>query len=112
MPNEAKIPVYLEVGGKRTFASAAGWPGWCRSGKNEQAALEALAAYAPRYAAVARLAEVPFPAGEWDFDVVERLEEVAKEKGAKPAQVALAWLMHKKDVASPIIGPTKVGQLE
>lgn len=47
-----------------------------------------------------------------DFDVVERLEEVAKEKGAKPAQVAVAWLLSKKDVASPIIGPTRVGQLE
>ena len=73
MPNEAKIPVYLEVGGKRTFASAAGWPGWCRSGKNEQAALEALAAYVPRYAAVAKLAKVPFPAGAPAFTVVERL---------------------------------------
>jgi aryl-alcohol dehydrogenase-like predicted oxidoreductase len=47
-----------------------------------------------------------------DFDVVERLEEVAKEKGAKPAQMALAWLIAKKGVASPIIGPTKVEQLE
>lgn len=47
-----------------------------------------------------------------DFDVVERLEEVAKEKGVKPAPLALAWLINKKDVASPIIGPTKVGQLE
>jgi len=65
--------VYLEVGSKRTFASAAGWPGWSRSGKNEQAALEALAAYAPRYGLVAQLAEVPFPANVIDFDVVERL---------------------------------------
>lgn len=47
-----------------------------------------------------------------DFDVVERLVEVAKEKGAKPAQVALAWLLGKECVASPIIGPTKVEQLE
>jgi aryl-alcohol dehydrogenase (NADP+) len=47
-----------------------------------------------------------------DFDVVERLMEVAKEKGAKPSQVALAWLLHKKWVASPVIGPTKAGQLE
>ena len=47
-----------------------------------------------------------------DFDVVERLEEVAREKGAKPAQVALAWLLQKGDVASPIIGPTRVEQLE
>jgi aryl-alcohol dehydrogenase (NADP+) len=47
-----------------------------------------------------------------DFDVVERLEEVAKEKRVKPAQIALAWLLHKNDVASPIIGPTKLEQLE
>ena len=47
-----------------------------------------------------------------DFDVVERLVEMAKEKGAKPAQVALAWLLSKEGVASPIIGPTKVEQLE
>jgi 1-deoxyxylulose-5-phosphate synthase len=47
-----------------------------------------------------------------DFDVLERLEQVAKEKGLKPAQVALAWLLQKKGVASPIIGPTNVGQLE
>ena len=74
MANEAKISVYLEVGGKRTFASAAGWPGWCRSGKDENAALEALAAYAPRYAAVTKLARVPFPAGKPAFKVVERLD--------------------------------------
>ncbi len=47
-----------------------------------------------------------------DFDVVERLEEVAKEKGLTPAQLALAWLISKKYVVSPIIGPTKVEQLE
>ena len=47
-----------------------------------------------------------------DFDVVERLVEIAEEKGVKPSQLALAWLLSKKDVASPIIGPTKVEQLE
>jgi aryl-alcohol dehydrogenase-like predicted oxidoreductase len=47
-----------------------------------------------------------------DFDVVERLEEVAKEKGVKPAQLALAWLVSKEYVASPIIGPTRVEQLD
>jgi hypothetical protein len=68
-----KQKVYLEVGSKRTFASAAGWPGWCRSGKTEQAALEALAAYAPRYGPVAKLAGIPFPAKIVDFEIVERL---------------------------------------
>ncbi|MGD1054632.1 MAG: aldo/keto reductase [Nitrososphaerales archaeon] len=47
-----------------------------------------------------------------DFDVLEKLEEVAKEQGAKPAQIALAWLLGKKDVKAPIVGPTRVGQLE
>jgi hypothetical protein len=69
--NTAAIRVYLEVGGKRTFASAADWPGWCRSGKGEHAALEALAAYAPRYAVVAELAKIAVPAGVPAFEVVE-----------------------------------------
>jgi hypothetical protein len=66
--------VYLEIGPRRTFASAAGWPGWCRPGKTEQAALEALAAYASRYAKVAKLAAVKLPANATDFEVVERLK--------------------------------------
>jgi hypothetical protein len=76
VPSEAKttIRVYLEVGGKRTFASAADWPGWCRSGKDERAALDALAAYAPRYAAVTKLAKIHFPAGDLVFDIDERLK--------------------------------------
>ena len=75
MPDEAKpkIRVYLEVGGKRTFASAADWPGWCRPGRDEHAALEALAASAPRYAGVAKLAEARLPAGALAFEVVERM---------------------------------------
>ena len=46
-----------------------------------------------------------------DFDVVERLEEVANGKGIKPAQLALAWLLDKPEVTSPVIGPTNVEQL-
>ena len=55
------IDVYLELGQKRVFACALDWPGWCRSGKTEGDALAALAAYAPRYAVVAREAGIPFP---------------------------------------------------
>jgi aryl-alcohol dehydrogenase-like predicted oxidoreductase len=47
-----------------------------------------------------------------DFDVVDRLAEVAGERGAPPAQVALAWLLHKPGVTAPIVGATKVGHLE
>jgi aryl-alcohol dehydrogenase (NADP+) len=46
-----------------------------------------------------------------DFDVVERVEEVAKEKGATTAQTALAWLLHK-GVNAPIIGATKVEHID
>ena len=41
--------VYLEVGSKRVFASALAWPGWSRSGRDEVAALRALAEYGGRY---------------------------------------------------------------
>ena len=58
---------------KRTFASAADWPGWCRSGKTEHDALAALAESAPRYAKVTKLAKEPFPANPGDFQVVERV---------------------------------------
>ena len=46
-----------------------------------------------------------------DFDVVERLVEVAKEKGVSPAQVAISWLLHK-GVTAPIVGPTKLEHVE
>jgi len=46
-----------------------------------------------------------------DFDVVERLEEVAKDKGVSPAQVAISWLLHK-GVTAPIVGPTKAEHME
>ncbi len=46
-----------------------------------------------------------------DFDVLERAQEIAREKDVPVAQVALAWLLHR-GVTAPIIGATKVGQLE
>jgi hypothetical protein len=42
--------VYLEVGKRKVFACAVAWPGWCRAGRGEEAALAALAGAAPRYA--------------------------------------------------------------
>ena len=47
-----------------------------------------------------------------DFDVVDRVAEVAKERGVSPAQVALAWLLHKPGVTAPIVGATKITHLE
>jgi hypothetical protein len=66
--------VYLEVGQQRVFACALEWPGWCRSGTTEGRALDALAAYAARYAVVALEAGVDFPGSRrTGFHIVERL---------------------------------------
>ncbi len=68
------IPVYLEIGEKRVFASALDWPGWTRSARDEPRALEALAAYAPRYAAVPKAARIEFASDpKSTFKVVERV---------------------------------------
>jgi aryl-alcohol dehydrogenase-like predicted oxidoreductase len=47
-----------------------------------------------------------------DFDVVDRVAEVAAERGVPSAQVALAWLLHKPGVTAPIVGATKPGHLQ
>jgi aryl-alcohol dehydrogenase-like predicted oxidoreductase len=47
-----------------------------------------------------------------DFDVVERVAEVAGERGVAPAQVALAWLLHRPGVTAPIVGATKLEHLQ
>jgi hypothetical protein len=67
------VKVYLEVGKKKVFAVSLAWPGWARSGKDEESALDALASYAPRYAVIASAAELKFPASASAFEVVERI---------------------------------------
>jgi aryl-alcohol dehydrogenase-like predicted oxidoreductase len=47
-----------------------------------------------------------------DFDVVDRVSEVADARGVPMAQVALAWLLHKPGVTAPIVGSTKAQHLE
>jgi aryl-alcohol dehydrogenase-like predicted oxidoreductase len=47
-----------------------------------------------------------------DFAVIDRVGEVAAERGASAAQVALAWLLHKPGVTAPIVGVTKLEHLE
>jgi hypothetical protein len=84
-------PVGLELGSKRVFACALEWPGWCRSGKTEELALEALAAYAPRYAVVAEEAGIALPAAVGDrFEVVERLEGSGATDFGVPHEIAAA----------------------
>jgi aryl-alcohol dehydrogenase (NADP+) len=47
-----------------------------------------------------------------DYDVVDRVIELANRRGVKPAQVALAWLLHQPAVTAPIIGASKMNHLE
>ena len=47
-----------------------------------------------------------------DLPIVKRIKEIADKKNISMAQVSLAWLLSKKLVASPIIGCTKISQLE
>lgn len=47
-----------------------------------------------------------------DARVIDRLELVAGEAGMPPAQLALAWLLHKPGVVAPIVGVSKALHLE
>ncbi|MFQ5821552.1 MAG: aldo/keto reductase [Candidatus Heimdallarchaeota archaeon] len=47
-----------------------------------------------------------------DYKVVNRVEELAAEKEVKPAQIALAWMFHKKHITAPILGATRVEHVE
>lgn len=82
------IAVTIESTRRRTFATAADWPGWSRQGKTEPDALAALAAAADRYAEIAAAAGVAFPAAvDRTYEVVERLEGGAGTDFGVPSRV-------------------------
>ncbi|RYE19734.1 MAG: aldo/keto reductase, partial [Sphingobacteriaceae bacterium] len=47
-----------------------------------------------------------------DFNIVNRLSTIADQKDLPNAQVALAWMLSKSAITSPIIGASKPGHLE
>jgi aryl-alcohol dehydrogenase-like predicted oxidoreductase len=47
-----------------------------------------------------------------DIPVIDRLGEVADARGVPPAQMALSWLIHKPGITAPIVGATKLPQIE
>lgn len=49
---------------------------------------------------------------EQDFKIIDRLVEVAQEKGATPAQIALAWTLANEVIITPIVGVSKMAHLE
>jgi 1-deoxyxylulose-5-phosphate synthase len=46
-----------------------------------------------------------------DFTVAERVSEIARERGVKPAQIALAWVLRQPGITAPIVGASKMHQL-
>jgi hypothetical protein len=98
--------VYLEAGQKRTFACALDWPGWCRSARGGDAALEALTAYVPRYAKVAARAGLTLPRiTVADLDVVATLDGTMTTDFGAPDAIPAADLQRvdsrtaRRDVA-------------
>ena len=50
--------------------------------------------------------------GERTFDIADRVIELAEKYGHSPAQISLAWLLSKPEVYAPIVGVSKVEQLD
>ena len=112
--------VYLEVGGRKVFACALDWPGWCRAGRDEEAAPAALAAYGPRCAPVAARAGVPFGAarqatglrvvdrvngsGRTDFGAPDAVPGVDLESGPDGAGDRTAALGHAWEIQDRAAG--------
>ena len=84
-----RLAVALEGTGKKVFASALDWPGWSRSAKTPEAAIEALLAYAPRYEPVVLLAGLEL-GSTFDVEVDEQLEGGSGTEFGVPSAVHTA----------------------
>ena len=49
---------------------------------------------------------------EADYDIVDRVVELAKRRGVQPIQIALAWVSSQPGITAPIIGASKLEQLD
>ena len=124
------VETYLEVGAKRVFAGALDWPGWCRSSRQEEDALDALLTYGLRYAGVLKGSGVRFapPTKFSTLAVVERLKgdattdfgapSIAPKADAKP--IDRRWLGRNEKIlracwktfdraAGNVVGPLTKG---
>jgi aryl-alcohol dehydrogenase-like predicted oxidoreductase len=50
--------------------------------------------------------------GGRDFDIIDEVASLAARRGVAPAQVALAWLLHKPGVTAPIVGATRINHID
>ena len=49
--------------------------------------------------------------GEMDFSIADRVMNLADREGCRPAQIAIAWLLSKPGISSPVIGVSRIEQL-
>jgi hypothetical protein len=86
--SSSPVPIYLEIGKKRVFAAALDWPGWCRSGRDEESALRALLDCGTPYARVVRASGLGFkaPVSVSSFRIVERLRGDATTDFGAPGE--------------------------
>jgi aryl-alcohol dehydrogenase (NADP+) len=47
-----------------------------------------------------------------DFAVASRVKTLAAARGVTPAQIALAWMLHRPGITAPVIGASRMHQLE
>jgi len=50
--------------------------------------------------------------GEMDFAIADRVIEIAEKYSKKPAQIAIAWMLGKPEITAPIVGVSKISQLD
>jgi aryl-alcohol dehydrogenase-like predicted oxidoreductase len=50
--------------------------------------------------------------GDTHFKIAARVVEVAEKLGHAPAQIAVAWLLSKPEVTAPVVGVSKISQLD
>jgi hypothetical protein len=82
-----RIAVYLETTPRKTFACALDWPGWCRAGKTEELALEALTTYADRYRPVVAKAGAELDRSP-TLEIVQRIEGGSGTTFGVPSAIA------------------------
>lgn len=83
-----KVRVVVETTPKKSFASALEYPGWSRSGKTPELAVEALLAYGPRYAPVAAEAGTPIAIEDLSANIVETIDGDAGTAFGVPSVIA------------------------
>ena len=80
------LEVVVEAAPKKAFASAVEWPGWSRSGRTAEAAIESLLAYAPRFEPVAASAGLTFPT-TFEVEVAEETDGGSGTEFGVPSRV-------------------------